>query len=66
MGRVTGDDDESWADVHEGDMMQGSIHQLKEQNPPGEPFAPKRGPLGFCVDPSAYKPRRRRRCARKN
>lgn len=66
MGRVTGDDDESWADGHEGDMMQGSIHQLKEQNPPGKPCPPDRGPLGFCVDPAEYKPKRRRRCARKS
>jgi hypothetical protein len=44
-------------------MMAGSISELRSADPPGRPFEPKRGPLGFCIDPAAYRsaPRTRRR-----
>jgi len=44
-------------------MMAGSINELRSADPPGRPFEPQRGPLGFCVDPAAYRvsPVRRRR-----
>jgi hypothetical protein len=48
-------------------MMQGSIHELRSADPPGTPFQPKRGPLGFCIDPAAYRavaPARRSRSRR--
>jgi hypothetical protein len=36
-------------------MMQGSIHELRSADPPGKPYEPQRGPLGFCIDPEAYR-----------
>jgi hypothetical protein len=45
-------------------MMAGSINELRSSDPPGKPFEPQRGPLGFCVDPAAYKRRPRRAKAR--
>ena len=42
-------------------MMQGAIHELRSADPPGKPYEPQRGPLGFCIDPEAYRPRVRRR-----
>jgi hypothetical protein len=36
-------------------MMQGSIHELRSADPPGKPYEPQRGPLGFCIDPAAYR-----------
>lgn len=40
-------DPDAWADVHEGNCLSGSIHELREANPPGKPFEPVRGTLGF-------------------
>ena len=50
-------DDPDWAEAaaHTGEMMQGSIHELRSADPPGKPYEPKRGPLGFCIDPTAYR-----------
>jgi hypothetical protein len=50
-------DDPDWAEAaaHTGEMMQGSIHELRSADPPGKPYEPKRGPLGFCIDPEAYR-----------
>lgn len=45
--RHASEDDEAWADRHEGDCAVGQIHELRESNPPGKPFEPVRGPLGF-------------------
>jgi hypothetical protein len=45
--RRANDDEDAWADWHAGDCATGHISQLREQNPPGEPFDVKRGPLGF-------------------
>ena len=56
-----GNDDEAWAERHEGDCALGSIQELRSADPPGKPYEPRRGPLGFCVDPEAYKPKRRRK-----
>jgi hypothetical protein len=42
-------------------MMQGSVHELRSADPPGRPFEPQRGPLGFCVDPAAYRVQRSKR-----
>jgi len=36
-------------------MMAGSINELRSSDPPGKPFEPQRGPLGFCIDPAAYR-----------
>lgn len=47
MPRRRANDDDAWADRHEGDCLLGSIGELRESNPPGTPFEPKRGPLGF-------------------
>jgi hypothetical protein len=38
----------------------GSIVQLSDKNPPGEPFKPKRYPLGFDLRPGVHKKRHRR------
>jgi hypothetical protein len=64
--RRGGYDDPDWAEApaHTGEMMQGSLHELRSADPPGRPFEPRREQLGFCVDPAAYRPRppgRRRR-----
>jgi hypothetical protein len=59
--RRNASDDEAWADRHEGECAVGHICELRETNPPGKPFEPRRGPLGFCVDPAAYRPVKRRR-----
>jgi hypothetical protein len=50
-------DDPDWAEAaaHTGEMMQGSIHELRSADPPGKPYEPQRGPLGFCIDPAAYR-----------
>jgi len=48
-------DDESWAERHEGEAAIGSICELRSADPPGKPYEPKRGPLGFCIDPAAYR-----------
>lgn len=61
--RRSEDDDWSEAANHVGEMMAGSINELRSADPPGRPFEPQRGPLGFCVDPAAYKRRPRRRKA---
>lgn len=45
--RRASEDDEAWADRHEGDCSLGHISELREANPPGKPFEPMRGPLGF-------------------
>jgi hypothetical protein len=41
----------------------GAIHDLRHAEPKGRPFQKHYGPLGFCVDPEAYKvkPKRKRR-----
>ena len=62
--RRSEDDDWSEAANHAGEMMAGSINELRSSDPPGKPFEPQRGPLGFCVDPAAYKRRPRRAKAR--
>jgi hypothetical protein len=61
--RKAGYDDPDWqeAAAHTGEMMQGSIHELRSADPPGRPYEPKRGPLGFCIDPAAYRADGRRR-----
>lgn len=62
--RRNADDDEAWADRTEGDCLLGSVAELREGNPPGRPFEPRRAPLGFCLDPAAYRSeggRKRRR-----
>jgi len=55
-------DEESWIDQHLGEAAMGSIIPLCDQEPDGEPFALAKGPLGFCIDPAAYKrkPKRKR------
>ncbi len=45
--RRSGDDEDAWADLHEGDMAMGQIHELREAHPVGKPFEPRRGALGF-------------------
>ena len=62
--RRASEDEDGWADWHAGDCASGHISQLREQNPPGEPFEPKREPIGFVVDPAAYKARKARRKAK--
>ena len=66
--RRASDDDDAWADRHEGDCAMGQIHQLRENNPPGEPFQPVRGPMGFLdydgdtlKSPRRLREKRRRR-----
>ena len=54
-------DDEAWAEQHTGECAVGFIAELRSVDPPGKPFEPVRGPLGFCVDPSAYRRKRRRK-----
>jgi len=46
-------------------MMAGSISELRSADPPGRPFEPQRGPLGFCIDPAAYRVRRRAKKAKR-
>lgn len=55
MPRRRANEDDAWADRHEGECAVGQVHELREGNPPGKPFEPKRAPIGFCVDPSAYR-----------
>ena len=66
--RRRSEDDDDWSEAasHVGEMMQGAIHELRSADPPGKPFEPARGPLGFCIDPAAYRarPARRRRRGR--
>ncbi len=61
--RRGGYDDPDWQEVgsHLGEAFSGSIHELRSNDPPGKPFEPQRGPLGFCIDPQAYKPAKRKR-----
>jgi hypothetical protein len=58
-------DDPDWceAPAHTGEMGFGAIHDLRHAEPKGRPFQKHYGPLGFCVDPEAYKvkPKRKRR-----
>ena len=63
MPRRRSEDDDDWSEAasHAGEMMAGSINELRSADPPGRPFEPKRGPLGFCIDPEAYRPRRDRK-----
>jgi hypothetical protein len=65
--RRANDPDDAWADRHEGEAAIGSICELRSNDPVGRPFEPARGPLGFCVDPAAYrrKPRTRRSRAKR-
>ena len=50
--RRADDEDDPWESWEPG---VGSIGQLTEKEPPGFPFEPKRGPIGFCIDPMEYK-----------
>ena len=65
--RRGGYDDPDWAEVgsHLGEAFSGSIHERRSGDPPGKPFEPRRGPMGFCIDPAAYRPpvKRKRRGA---
>lgn len=63
--RRRANDEDAWADRHEGECAVGHICELRESNPPGKPFEPQRGPLGFCVDPAAYRGTRGRRKRRR-
>jgi len=45
-------------------MMAGSISELRSADPPGRPYEPQRGPLGFCIDPAAYRVRRAKKAKR--
>ena len=56
-------DDPDWHEVgsHLGEAFAGNIAELRSSDPPGRPFEPQRGPLGFCVDPDAYRKKRRRK-----
>lgn len=38
----------------------GSIVQLSDKNPPGEPFKHKRHPMGFDLRPGVHKKRHRK------
>lgn len=64
MPRRRASDDEAWADRHEGECGFGHINELREAHVTGKPFEPKRGPLGFCIDPAAYRPSTKRTRAR--
>lgn len=64
MSRRPKNDDEAWAEQTTGECAVGSIAELREASPPGRPFEPVRGPLGFCVDPAAYRVQARRRRAK--
>lgn len=61
MPRRRANDDEAWAEQTTGECAVGSIAELREASPPGRPFEPVRGPLGFCIDPAAYRVRRTKR-----
>jgi hypothetical protein len=63
--RAKDDDDWSEAASHAGEMMAGSINELRSADPPGRPYEPQRGPLGFCIDPAAYRARRRAKKAKR-
>lgn len=56
-------DDPDWKEVgsHLGEAFSGSIHELRSNEPKGKPFEPVRGPMGFCIDPAAYRRKRRRK-----
>jgi hypothetical protein len=56
-------DDPDWKEVgsHLGEAFSGTISELRSDNPSGKPFKPVRGPMGFCIDPSAYRRKRRRK-----
>jgi hypothetical protein len=47
--RVTGDDDEAWADLHAGDCLSGAIHELREAVPRGKPFERVDHGIGFLI-----------------
>jgi hypothetical protein len=57
--------DPDWEEAacHTGEMAMGSIADLRHTEPRGKPFVRHYGPLGFCIDPEAYraKPKRKRR-----
>ena len=58
-------DDPDWCEAaaHTGEMQMGCIADLRHTEPRGKPFVRHYGPLGFCIDPEAYraKPKRKRR-----
>jgi hypothetical protein len=58
--RADDDDDESWADIHLGEAAMGSITELRTADPKGKPYE-RKVVMGFCIDPLAYRPRRRRK-----
>ena len=71
--RRASEDDDAWADWHAGDCASGHISQLREQNPPGEPFPTVRGPIGFLdydgdtlKSPQASREKRTAKRRRKN
>jgi hypothetical protein len=56
------DNDPEWV-WNTASFAMGHLSQLTDKDPPGKPYEPMRGPLGFCIDPEAYKskPKRRKR-----
>jgi len=56
-------DDPDWQEVgsHLGEAFSGSIQELRSNDTVGKPFEPVRGPMGFCIDPAAYRRKRRRK-----
>ena len=48
------DEEALWAMFNPSNV--GSVGPLTERNPPGVPFEPVRHPIGFEIDPAAYRP----------
>lgn len=53
-------DDEDPDEFRLGGSDVGSIVQLSDKNPPGEPFKPKRAMLGFDLRPNVHKRKHRK------
>jgi hypothetical protein len=55
--------DPDWeeAAAHTGEMMQGSIVDLRHIEPRGRQFVKRYGPLGFDITPNQTKPIRKRK-----
>lgn len=47
MPKRRASDDDAWTELHAGDCALGSISELRSADPPGRPYEPIRGPLGF-------------------
>ncbi len=60
MPRRRNTEDPDPDDFRLGGSDVGSIIQLSDKNPPGEPFKVKRYPLGFDLRPNVHKKRHRR------